>query len=58
MDAIEQLGYRPNYAAQRLRSSRKIGAVGLIIPSFLKPAFAEIAHGAEIAALKQKLRSS
>ena len=55
MDAIEQLGYRPNYAAQRLRSSRKIGAVGLIIPNFTNPAFAEIVHGAEIAALKQKV---
>lgn len=55
MDAIEQLGYRPNYAAQRLRSSRKIGAVGLIIPNFSNPAFAEIVHGAEIAALKQKV---
>jgi LacI family transcriptional regulator len=55
MDAIEQLGYRPNYAAQRLRSSRKIGAVGLIIPNFSNPAFGEIVHGAEIAALKQKV---
>jgi LacI family transcriptional regulator len=55
MDAIEQLGYRPNYAAQRLRSSRKIGAVGLIIPNFSNPAFAEIVHGAELAALKQKV---
>jgi len=55
MDAIEQLGYRPNYAAQRLRSSREIGAVGLIIPNFSNPAFAEIVHGAEIAALKQKV---
>ena len=55
MDAIDQLGYRPNYAAQRLRSSRKIGAVGLIIPNFSNPAYGEIVHGAEIASLKKKV---
>ena len=55
MDAIEELGYRPNYAAQRLRSSRKIGAVGLIIPNFSNPAYAEIVHGAEVASLKKKV---
>jgi DNA-binding LacI/PurR family transcriptional regulator len=46
MDAVDRLGYRPNYAAQRLRSSR-IGAIGLVIPDFRNPAFAEIVHGAE-----------
>ncbi|MCX6428645.1 MAG: LacI family DNA-binding transcriptional regulator [Actinobacteria bacterium] len=55
MDAVDQLGYRPNYAAQRLRSSRQIGAVGLIIPNFSNPAFAEIVHGAEVASRKQKI---
>jgi LacI family transcriptional regulator, galactose operon repressor len=48
MDAVDRLGYRPNYAAQRLRSSR-IGAIGLVIPDFRNPAFAEIVHGAEAA---------
>jgi len=46
MDAVDRLGYRPNYAAQRLRSS-KIGAIGLVIPDFRNPTFAEIVHGAE-----------
>jgi len=46
MEAVERLRYRPNFAAQRLRSTR-VGAVGLIIPSFSNPAFAEIVHGAE-----------
>ena len=55
IDAIEELGYRPNFAAQRLRSSRKIGSVGLIIPNFSNPAYGEIVHGAEIASLKQKV---
>ncbi len=55
MDAIDKLGYRPNYAAQRLRSSRQIGAVGLIIPNFSNPAYGEIVHGAEIASLKKKV---
>ena len=55
MGAIEELGYRPNYAAQRLRSSRKIGAVGLIIPNFSNPAYAEIVHGAEVASLNKKV---
>jgi DNA-binding LacI/PurR family transcriptional regulator len=55
MVAVEELGYRPNYAAHRLRSSRKIGAIGLIIPNFSNPAFAEIVHGAEVASRKQKV---
>lgn len=46
MDAVDRLGYRPSYAAQRLRSSR-IGAIGLVIPDFRNPTFAEIVHGAE-----------
>jgi len=46
MDVVDRLGYRPNYAAQRLRSS-KIGAIGLVIPDFRNPTFAEIVHGAE-----------
>jgi LacI family transcriptional regulator len=46
MDVVHRLGYRPNYAAQRLRSSR-IGAIGLVIPDFRNPTFAEIVHGAE-----------
>lgn len=55
MDAIEELGYRPNYAAQRLRSSKRIRAVGLLIPNFSNPAYAEIVHGAELASLKKKV---
>lgn len=55
MDAINELGYRPNYAAQRLRSSVRIRAVGLIIPNFSNPAYAEIVHGAEIGSLKKKV---
>lgn len=55
MDAIEELGYRPNYAAQRLRSSTRIGAVGLIIPNFSSPAFAEIVHGAERSSRNKKI---
>jgi LacI family transcriptional regulator len=46
MDAVDRLGYRPNYAAQRLRSSR-VGAIGLVIPDFRNPTFAEIVHGGE-----------
>ena len=46
METVERLGYRPNFAAQRLRSS-EVSAIGLIIPSFKNPAFAEIIEGAE-----------
>ena len=52
MDVVARLGYRPSYAAQRLRSSG-IGAVGLVIPDFRNPAFAEIVHGAEQASHEQ-----
>ena len=55
IDAIKQLDYRPNYAAQRLRSFNKIGSVGLIIPNFSNPAFGEIVHGAEVASRKNKV---
>jgi len=54
MAVVERLGYRPNYAAQRLRSSR-IGAVGLVIPDFRNPAFAEIVHGAEKASHEHRV---
>jgi LacI family transcriptional regulator len=49
-DAVNKLGYRPNYAAQRLRTNRPMSAVGLIIPNFSNAAYAEIIHGAEKAA--------
>lgn len=46
LEVVERLGYRPNFAAQRLRS-QQIGAVGLVIPDFRNPAFGEVVHGAE-----------
>lgn len=42
LDAIEQLGYRPNILAQRLRQGRT-GLVGLAVPEIAAPYFAELA---------------
>ncbi|MDI9588638.1 MAG: LacI family DNA-binding transcriptional regulator [Acidobacteriota bacterium] len=42
-DAIRELGYRPNVAAQRLRSGRT-GMIALAVPNISWPYFAELAH--------------
>ena len=49
LDAVRALGYRPNAAARALRTSRT-WALGLFIPDFANPAYAEIIRGAEVAA--------
>lgn len=41
--AIASLGYRPNVAAQRLRSGRT-GVIALAVPSLTWPYFSDIAH--------------
>lgn len=46
LEVVARLGYRPNFAAQRLRSNQ-ISAIGLVIPDFRNPAFGEVVHGAE-----------
>jgi len=48
--AIEQLGYQPNLAARSLRTSRA-RSLGLVIPDFSNPVYAEIIAGAESEAL-------
>src|SRR5262245_31258234 len=48
--AISDLGYRPNIAARSLRTA-KAGTLGLVIPDFANPVYAEIITGAERAAL-------
>ena len=48
--AIKELGYRPNVAARTLRTART-GTIGLFIPDFANPVYAEIITGAESAAL-------
>ncbi|GAA1615564.1 LacI family DNA-binding transcriptional regulator [Actinoplanes couchii] len=50
IDAIRTLGYRPNIAARSLRTA-KAGTLGLVIPDFANPVYAEIITGAESAAL-------
>jgi LacI family transcriptional regulator len=49
LTAIRTLGYHPNAAARSLRTAHA-GAVGLIIPDFANPIYAEIIKGAEGAA--------
>lgn len=49
LDAIEMLGYRPNAAARSLRTSRT-RTIGMLVPDFANPAYAEIVMGAESAA--------
>lgn len=47
--AIKDLEYRPNVAARNLRTTRA-STVGLFIPDFANPVYAEIITGAETAA--------
>jgi LacI family transcriptional regulator len=47
--ALKELDYRPNAAARSLRTART-GTVGLFIPDFANPVYAEIITGAEAAA--------
>ncbi|MFL4951622.1 LacI family DNA-binding transcriptional regulator [Streptomyces sp. MMS24-I31] len=47
--AIKELGYRPNAVGRSLRTARA-GMLGLFIPDFANPVYAEIIKGAEAAA--------
>lgn len=49
LDAIAMLNYRPNAAARSLRTART-RTLGLLIPDFANPVYAEIVKGAERAA--------
>ena len=49
LQAIEQLGYRPNGIARSLRTSRTM-TLGLVIPDSSNPFFAELARAVEEAA--------
>ncbi|MEU1942007.1 LacI family DNA-binding transcriptional regulator [Streptomyces sp. NPDC020125] len=49
LDTIGKLGYRPNAAARSLRTARS-NMIGLFIPDFANPVYAEIIKGAETAA--------
>jgi LacI family transcriptional regulator len=49
LQVAKQLGYRPNTAARSLRTAQA-GAVGLLVPDFRDPLYAEIIRGAEEAA--------
>ncbi|HEX6686836.1 MAG TPA: LacI family DNA-binding transcriptional regulator [Candidatus Limnocylindrales bacterium] len=51
LDAIEMLGYRPHAGARSLRTART-QTLGLLIPDFANPVYAEIIKGAERAAAK------
>jgi LacI family transcriptional regulator len=46
---VQALGYRPNAAARSLRTARS-GTLGLFLPDFNNPVYAEIITGAEAAA--------
>lgn len=46
LEAVEELGYRPNLVARSLRQSRT-KTIGLIVPDNSNPFFAEIAKGVE-----------
>lgn len=48
--AVADLGYRANPAARSLRTA-KAGTIGLVIPDFANPVYAQIISGAESAAL-------
>lgn len=50
--AVRELGYRPNVAARTLRTQRT-GTLGLLIPDYANPVYAEIIKGAEAAAAER-----
>jgi LacI family transcriptional regulator len=50
MEAVEQLGYRPNGIARGLRS-RETRTVGVLVPDITNPFFPEIVHGIEAEAM-------
>ncbi|TDC58451.1 LacI family transcriptional regulator [Actinomadura sp. KC345] len=50
--ALKELDYRPNVAARSLRTARA-GTIGLFIPDFANPVYAEIITGAETAAAER-----
>ncbi|TDD64965.1 LacI family transcriptional regulator [Jiangella aurantiaca] len=52
LDAVRDLGYRPNVAARTLRT-RRTGTLGLLIPDYANPVYAEIIKGAEAAAAER-----
>lgn len=51
LDAISMLNYHPNATARSLRTART-RTIGLLIPDFANPVYAEIIKGAERAAAK------
>jgi LacI family fructose operon transcriptional repressor len=55
LNAIEQLGYRPNAAARRLRSG-DTATIGLIVSDVRNPFFTEVSRAVEDAAYQQGLR--
>jgi DNA-binding LacI/PurR family transcriptional regulator len=54
LDAVDQLGYRPNSTAQSLRTGRS-GFISLIIPDLRNPYFAELADSVMRAAEAKQL---
>lgn len=52
--AVAELGYRPDARARSLRSTRS-HTVGLLVSDIRNPFFADVAHGAEQAALRSSL---
>ncbi len=55
LEVIEQLGYRPNAAARRLRSG-DTATIGLIVSDVRNPFFTEVSRAVEDAAYAQGLR--
>lgn len=52
LEAIDQLGYRPNALARSL-ITQKTHTVGLVVPDLTNPVFPEIIRGAEDVALRE-----
>jgi LacI family transcriptional regulator len=52
MNAVAQLGYRPNLAARALRTNR-VDVIGLVVPDISNPFFAQLAKAIETEAAKR-----
>jgi len=52
LQAVKELGYRPNAVARNLRRQRT-SILGLVIPDIINPYFAQVAQGIEAVAFER-----
>lgn len=56
IDAITELGYRPNEAARSLRLGRSSGLIGLVVTNLANPFYSQLTLGVEAVATEHGMR--